>query len=165
MRRDQKAQKKCEEKVRGLEIEMEQRADAHHLCEEYYGKLKAFLFILLLVAGGALAGCKALFNDWNMLWSWQFAIFIFVLASAVSIIKRLYSWATDSHETHYKERKNCQNIAERARALHDASDLTNSRKRVGLDELYKDMRNFRRTPDKWAKDRVCRENKTETADE
>lgn len=144
-----KGKKKFNENVRRLQIEMEQRAGAHHLCAEHYGQLRTWLFGLFLVVGGASAGCVAMFNGWKVLWSPKSAIAIFVLAFATFVIERVYSWANDSHEKHYKEKKKCQNIAERAQLLCDSSESMSSRERKS-DELFQEKAKFKASPHKWA---------------
>lgn len=115
-RKERERKEEVIDDIRRFGYKMEEKARAHYLCAERYGKWQRILIFPLLIVGGALAGYRELV-DVKLLKPAGIMIAISILAVAVHVIGLIYRGATDSYEKHNKAETNCQSMAERASSL------------------------------------------------
>lgn len=157
--RERKARERVTNDIHRLRNEMEVDARAHYLCAEYYEKWKFFLFVSLLIVGGALAGYEALqVLGWKVpllvdLCSKKVAIAVFALGAATYVTKKCYNAVADSHVKHYQAERNCQGIVEKAKSLlqRALSSESASSLRDNYDELLHEKKHSSEIrPEQWA---------------
>lgn len=116
-RKERERKEEVIDDIRRFGYKMEEKARAHYLCAEYYGKWQRILIFPLLIAGGALAGYRELVDFKLLLKSADIMIVIFILAVAVHVIGLIYRGATDLCEKHNKAETNFQSMVERTSSL------------------------------------------------
>ena len=147
---------KVKNDIRELKNEMEVRSLAHGFCAEYYGTLKLFLNVLLLIVGG-ISASKALRRK-------KVPHLVFAVAFTAFFVKNCYNTVADLHKMHYKAEQNFQSIADRARSACDSGESASSL-RNKYDGLLKDKGTSSEIRyEEWAYERASKEKNNKDGD-